>query len=1109
MLRESSRNRDLAKLGWLVLVLGLGACGFGRQSTTYDPDTIATNNRGVALMGRFDFEAAEKVFAGLVNQHAGDADLQVNHAIAVLNRQQEGDQATAMAILDGVLSEVPNHLRGRYVRGLLHLQEGDSQAAYDDFHAVAEADPNDAETAYHVGQSLTQLEDHEQALIWFKRAIRGDPTLRSAYYCAFHALQRLGRTDEADGLIERVQALDGNPRAHLMEFKYTRMGRKAEVTVIGSAPIVTAARPEGTIFNPAVPIAPGARSPQAIDTDRVPSTTACDLDGDGGLDLFVTGAAAGGSSGSNLVLTASENGHVLDPGHPLSRVSRVNTALWGDVDADGRTDVYLCRRGPNQLWLQTAPGEWSFTPNGAGAAGGDLDTVDGALFDADHDGDLDIYLVQADGDNDLLNNNRDGSFRSLGVDGGLTGGGRASRAVVISDLDGDLDADLIVLNRDPPHQVYENRLLWEFVPAPGWDSFVTADVRAAVAGDVDADGSVELYALGEDGAVEVWAEAENGLWSANRLVTEVAGVSGSDRLEIGDADGDGVLDLLISGEVGWAVLSAVDGRVMASDDSAFATAGFFALDPNRGPSIVGWSAEIGPVAWRPGPGRFAFAAIRLGGLDVDANSMRTNASGIGTRVAARVGSRWTVSDTYRSQSGPGQSLQPVLIGLGGKSTVDVVALDWSDAVFQTEIELVPDGVHTIVETQRQMSSCPVLFAWDGEHFAFVTDFLGVGRMGYAVGPGEYAEPRPWENILLPQGSIRPRDGRILLKLSEPMEEAAYIDAVRMVAYDLPPEWHMTLDERMPILGAPPTGRPVVYRAIAAPVQAYNERGDDVTDAMAAVDRVAAPVGDLDRRFIGRLRGEHILTLEFEEAINWLGRRLAMVADGWVEYPYSSTSFAAWQAGADYRAPTLEARGADGRWVVVLEQFGYPAGMPRQISVPLPRLPVGTKALRLRSNREVYWDRVIVVGAEVTEEIVRHGLDLRSAVVEQVGFARRTTGTQRLPHYDFDQSVPIWDTRVQPGFYTELGDATQLAVTADDALVIFGPGEGIHLEFEAPTEAPPEGWTRVYVLETEGWCKDRDLYTKDGSTLEPLPAAGRANSVTGMLHAAHNTRWDGS
>ena len=81
--------------------------------------------------------------------------------------------------------------------------------------------------------------------------------------------------------------------------------------------------------------------------------------------------------------------------------------------------------------------------------------------------------------------------------------------------------------------------------------------------------------------------------------------------------------------------------------------------------------------------------------------------------------------------------------------------------------------------------------------------------------------------------------------------------------------------------------------------------------------------------------------------------------------------------------------------------------------------------------------------------------------------------------------------------------------ADDALAIFGPGEGLALEFSAPEGEPTTGWTRIFVLESEGWCKDMDLYTRDGATLEPLPVAGRARTTTGMLQATLNTRWSGS
>jgi len=59
---------------------------------------------------------------------------------------------------------------------------------------------------------------------------------------------------------------------------------------------------------------------------------------------------------------------------------------------------------------------------------------------------------------------------------------------------------------------------------------------------------------------------------------------------------------------------------------------------------------------------------------------------------------------------------------------------------------------------------------------------------------------------------------------------------------------------------------------------------------------------------------------------------------------------------------------------------------------------------------------------------------------------------------------------------------ELVAEKDDAVAIFGPGEEVHLEFAAPPEGAPEGWTRRLVLETRGWCKDMDLYTKDGETV---------------------------
>ena len=67
-------------------------CG---ASPGLDAEGVAANNRGVAYMGRFDFEAAREVFSELAARYPDNLDIQVNLAIATMNRQQEGDEETA------------------------------------------------------------------------------------------------------------------------------------------------------------------------------------------------------------------------------------------------------------------------------------------------------------------------------------------------------------------------------------------------------------------------------------------------------------------------------------------------------------------------------------------------------------------------------------------------------------------------------------------------------------------------------------------------------------------------------------------------------------------------------------------------------------------------------------------------------------------------------------------------------------------------------------------------------------------------------------------------------------------------------------------------------
>ncbi len=1090
------------------------AAPMGAGAAHLDAEAVAQNNRGVGLMGRFEYEKARKVFAALVERYPHREDLKVNLAIALLNRQEEGDEKAALALVDAVIARDPHQLRAQYVAGLLRLYLSSPADALPHFKAVAQGDPKDAYAAYYLGQCLSQQGDRAQALVWYRKALKLDPYLRSAYYGAFQMLQHLGQREQARAMAGDYQRLGNSPQARLAEFKYTRMGPKALALAMSQATPTPVVLPHGPVFLDPKPLSiAGADtlSWSTLPAARARSITAADVNGDGRLDLFLAGALDGEHQ-HNLVLLGQADGTfvpVLD--NPLSAVSDVNAALWGDFDNDGRADVYLCRLGPNQLWHQTASGGWENVTATTGTAGGDADTVDGAFFDADHDGDLDLFLVNADARNELLNNNLDGTFRPLAAERGIAGDGTGAREVLPVDLDGDRDADLVVIKETPPHEIYLNDRLWKYHPAPGMQRFRSTPILAAVAGDLDADGRAEIYTLGEDGKLLRWQPDGKGDLEPFP-VGSVAEGSSWGQLALADVDGDGTLDLVVAGPFGWSAWNPLgdeagemfDAPVEAGD--SLAALAPVLLDPASGPAVIAQGQEHPPWLWAPGSGRADYVAMRFTGAEDAGKSMRSNASGIGTRVALRVDSRWSIASTLRPRSGPGQDLQPVALGLGGAKQADFAAIDWSDGVFQSELDLTAGKLHTIAETQRQLSSCPVLFAWDGRRFAFVSDLLGVGGLGYATGPGEYAPARPWENLLLPAGLLQPRGGRYVLKLTEPMEEAAYLDSARLVAYDLPPGWDLVLDERMGVEKPAPTGQARFYRHEVLPDRAVDQAGHEVTAAIARADGNAAPPGPLDHRFIGRLAGEHVLTLEFAHPLDTEAGHPLLVADGWVEYPYSQTMFAAWQAGAAYEAPTLEARGTDGKWRTLLAHFGYPAGMPRRMSVPLEGLPAGTTALRLRSNMEIYWDRIAVAYAEPLPQARRETLPLRLARVEQAGFPRRIAHPQHRPDFDYSRRSPFWDTRYMAGNYTRLGRADELVAAADDALAIIGPGEEVRLEFAAPQAGPAPGWTRRLVLETNGWTKDMDLYTKDGETLGPLPNSGKDPARRAELDARYNTRW---
>jgi hypothetical protein len=108
------------------------------------------------------------------------------------------------------------------------------------------------------------------------------------------------------------------------------------------------------------------------------------------------------------------------------------------------------------------------------------------------------------------------------------------------------------------------------------------------------------------------------------------------------------------------------------------------------------------------------------------------------------------------------------------------------------------------------------------------------------------------------------------------------------------------------------------------------------------------------------------------------------------------------------------------------------------------------------------------------------LEVRGCMQEYSPDGRRPT----LFDYDRLDRVPV--ARLA-GRLTRPGDVTELLHDRDDCFVVFGPGDEVHVEFDARRLPPlPAGWARSFVLRTWGYCKDCSPFTATGGTVEPLP-----------------------
>ena len=114
---------------------------------------------------------------------------------------------------------------------------------------------------------------------------------------------------------------------------------------------------------------------------------------------------------------------------------------------------------------------------------------------------------------------------------------------------------------------------------------------------------------------------------------------------------------------------------------------------------------------------------------------------------------------------------------------------------QCELNVAGDDKLVLAENNRKTGSCPVLFTWNGERFVCLGDFLGGGGLGYLVAPGVYSQPDRDEAVAIAPDQLRAEQGVFRLSITEPMDEVAYLDHLKLDVVDRPPGVSATPDER--------------------------------------------------------------------------------------------------------------------------------------------------------------------------------------------------------------------------------------------------------------------------------------------------------------------------
>ena len=199
---------------------------------------------------------------------------------------------------------------------------------------------------------------------------------------------------------------------------------------------------------------------------------------------------------------------------------------------------------------------------------------------------------------------------------------------------------------------------------------------------------------------------------------------------------------------------------------------------------------------------------------------------------------------------------------------------WPAGVLQSELSVKPSATNQFEELDRKGTSCPILYAWNGSRYEFVTDFLGGSAIGARTPGNGWNYPDTDEYVRVTGDQLKERDGVYSILMNNQLEEVIYFDAVKLLAVDHPADVEIYPNERLMPASPYPNFKIYTTRNARPPVKAFDDKGDDILALIKDVDRRYPE--DFDKLKFKGYAKEHAITLDLGDVKN--AKRAVAAAD---------------------------------------------------------------------------------------------------------------------------------------------------------------------------------------------------------------------------------------